>query len=115
VSVKDLTSQIAFDGAAHPEEGRLSEVSGRHRTAIIRVGFSRPVSLALEQGLLARESSVFDYGYGLGDAGKERETLPDRHLPGADAGSAMRRSDCSWRSRLAAWRTSTRTFVHIPL
>jgi DNA phosphorothioation-associated putative methyltransferase len=39
----------------------------RHRTAINRTELSRPVRLALEDGLITRETSVFDYGCGRGD------------------------------------------------
>lgn len=38
----------------------------RHRTAIGRSGFSRPVRLALESGLIGPDTSVFDYGCGRG-------------------------------------------------
>ncbi len=39
----------------------------RHRTAINRTEPSRPVRIALEDGLITRETSVFDYGCGRGD------------------------------------------------
>lgn len=38
----------------------------RHRTAIGRVGFSRPIRLALEAGLITPDRTVFDYGCGRG-------------------------------------------------
>ena len=38
----------------------------RHRTAITRTALSRPVRLALEDGLITQETSVFDYGCGRG-------------------------------------------------
>ena len=38
----------------------------RHRTAITRTDLSRPVRLALEDGLITPETSVFDYGCGRG-------------------------------------------------
>jgi DNA phosphorothioation-associated putative methyltransferase len=39
----------------------------RHRTAIGRAQLSRPVQCAMEQGLLVRGKTFFDYGCGLGD------------------------------------------------
>lgn len=39
----------------------------RHRTAINRVGLSRPIQLAISQGIVQREDRVFDYGCGRGD------------------------------------------------
>jgi DNA phosphorothioation-associated putative methyltransferase len=39
----------------------------RHRTAIRRLGHSRPVALAQTQGLIAPEFSFFDYGCGFGE------------------------------------------------
>jgi DNA phosphorothioation-associated putative methyltransferase len=38
----------------------------RHRTAIKRTDFSRPVRLALEHGLISESTTVFDYGCGHG-------------------------------------------------
>jgi len=38
----------------------------RHKTAIGRAGFSRPVRLALEAGLIDTQTSVLDYGCGRG-------------------------------------------------
>ena len=39
----------------------------RHRTAIRRLGHSRPVALAQTQGLIAPDFSFFDYGCGFGE------------------------------------------------
>ncbi len=39
----------------------------RHRTALNRTGLSRPVHLALEEGLITQETSVFDHGCGEGN------------------------------------------------
>lgn len=39
----------------------------RHRTAINRVELSRPIRLALEDGLINQQTSVFDYGCGRGN------------------------------------------------
>jgi DNA phosphorothioation-associated putative methyltransferase len=38
----------------------------RHRTAIKRNGLSRPVRLAMEEGLINKDTRVFDYGCGRG-------------------------------------------------
>lgn len=46
----------------------------RHRTAIKRTDFSRPVRLALEHGLISASTTVFDYGCGHGgDVDRLRE------------------------------------------
>jgi DNA phosphorothioation-associated putative methyltransferase len=39
----------------------------RHKTAISRSDLSRPIKLAITDGLLAPERTLFDYGCGLGD------------------------------------------------
>jgi len=39
----------------------------RHKTAIKRPALSRPIRLALEHGLLNRDTTLFDYGCGHGD------------------------------------------------
>lgn len=38
----------------------------RHRAAISRVELSRPVRLAIESGIITPETSIFDYGCGIG-------------------------------------------------
>ena len=51
-------------------EAALSELSApilRHRTAIRRLGHSRPVSLAQMHGLIGPDLSFFDYGCGFGE------------------------------------------------
>lgn len=45
----------------------MHEEIARHKTAISRVELSRPIKLALADGLLTPNTSVFDYGCGLGD------------------------------------------------
>jgi DNA phosphorothioation-associated putative methyltransferase len=45
----------------------MQEGIARHKTAISRTGLSRPIKLALIDGLLSQAHSVFDYGCGLGD------------------------------------------------
>lgn len=47
------------------EQPRQPEVR-RHRTAIGRAGYSRPIRLALEAGLITPDRTVFDYGCGRG-------------------------------------------------
>ena len=39
----------------------------RHKTAISRIDYSRPIRLALADGLIGPATTVFDYGCGLGD------------------------------------------------
>jgi len=39
----------------------------RHKTAISRADFSRPIKLALADGVLTQETTLFDYGCGRGD------------------------------------------------
>lgn len=39
----------------------------RHRTAISRTDYSRPIRVALVDGVIGPDTSVFDYGCGLGD------------------------------------------------
>ena len=39
----------------------------RHKTAISRTDFSRPMRLALDHGLISEGTKVFDYGCGKGD------------------------------------------------
>lgn len=45
----------------------MSADIARHKTAITRTDFSRPIKLALGDGLLTADTSFFDYGCGLGD------------------------------------------------
>lgn len=45
----------------------MREEIARHKTAISRTELSRPIKLALADGLLTPDRSVFDYGCGLGD------------------------------------------------
>src|SRR5690242_12845370 len=42
-------------------------IVARHRTAISRYKLSRPLSLAIEHGLIDSNTRVFDYGCGRGD------------------------------------------------
>ena len=39
----------------------------RHKTAISRINFSKPIQIALASNLIAENSSFFDYGCGKGD------------------------------------------------
>lgn len=45
----------------------MHEEIARHKTAISRTELSRPIKLALTDGLLTPDKTVFDYGCGLGD------------------------------------------------
>ncbi|ORW32533.1 SAM-dependent methyltransferase [Mycobacterium paraense] len=45
----------------------MSEQVARHRTAMTRAALSRPVALAIGDGVLSASQSVFDYGCGRGD------------------------------------------------
>jgi DNA phosphorothioation-associated putative methyltransferase len=45
----------------------MPEVIARHKTAISRTEPSRPIKLALVDGLLSQDRTFFDYGCGLGD------------------------------------------------
>jgi DNA phosphorothioation-associated putative methyltransferase len=68
----------------------------RHRTAIVRDALSKPVALALSDGILASGATVFDYGCGLGGdiqrlaalgydvGGWDPGHLPDSELRPAD-------------------------------
>ena len=49
------------------EEHVPVQTVARHRTALNRTGLSRPIRLALENGFIDAETSVFDYGCGRGD------------------------------------------------
>jgi len=44
-----------------------NKVINRHKTAMSRTDFSRPVQLLLKHKLLSQDTSFFDYGCGLGD------------------------------------------------
>ena len=50
---------------ASPLRATLSE--NRHRTAISRTDYSRPIRLALLDGVIGPDTTVLDYGCGLGD------------------------------------------------
>ena len=45
----------------------MKESIARHKTAISRTELSRPVKLALADGILTSDQALFDYGCGLGD------------------------------------------------
>lgn len=50
----------------------------RHKTAINRIELSRPLRLALEDGVVSDQTSVFDYGCGKGD---DLRRLQERNIP----------------------------------
>jgi DNA phosphorothioation-associated putative methyltransferase len=69
----------------------------RHRTAIRRLGHSRPVALAQAHGLITAELSFFDYGCGLGEdiqllkeSGVQAEGWDPHYRPHA----TLRAADC---------------------
>ena len=41
--------------------------ANRHKTAISRTDYSRPIRTALADGLITPQATVFDFGCGLGD------------------------------------------------
>ena len=45
----------------------MQQAIARHKTAITRTELSRPIKLALSDGILSEDHSVFDYGCGQGD------------------------------------------------
>lgn len=45
----------------------MTMVVSRHKTAISQSGLSRPIRLAVETGLIDKDSTIFDYGCGRGD------------------------------------------------
>lgn len=45
----------------------MPQAIARHKTAITRTELSRPIKLALADGILTNERPLFDYGCGLGD------------------------------------------------
>ena len=53
----------------------MTESVARHRTAMTRAALSRPVALALADGVLASGQTVFDYGCGKGDDIRNLSTL----------------------------------------
>ena len=46
---------------------RAALAGNRHRTAISRTDYSRPIRVALADGVIGPDTTVFDYGCGLGD------------------------------------------------
>lgn len=64
-----------LSGVGWPEHGSalsrhdrgMPTTVARHRTAMSRSFLSRPVTLALEDGLISADTTVFDYGCGRGD------------------------------------------------
>ena len=61
--------------------------TARHRTAIQRVGLSRPIQLSLTDGLIRADTSVFDYGCGRGG---DLERLHQQGIPCAGWDPAYR-------------------------
>ena len=47
----------------------------RQRTAIGRIDFSRPIRLAIQDGLINNDTTLFDYGRGRGDDTRRLQKL----------------------------------------
>lgn len=67
-----LVKKIDTPGTMH--EGRAIEVQ-RHKTAIARYKFSKPIQTLLENGLLTEGTSLLDYGCGQGDDASRLEQM----------------------------------------
>src|SRR2546423_14053216 len=67
----DLGAAVADAGEASRSDGRAWSMEGaaiqRHKTAIRRGDFSRPVKCLLRDGLVAKGMTFFDYGCGRGE------------------------------------------------
>jgi DNA phosphorothioation-associated putative methyltransferase len=61
------SDQVAFDEPAQGGDGMDGAAIQRQKTAIRRRDFSRPVKCLLRDGLVAKETSFFDYGCGRGE------------------------------------------------
>lgn len=74
---------LAYDGhhlirtgpEKDPAHNKQAPEVHRHKTAIKRYGFSRPVQTVLEYGLLNQGQSLLDYGCGKGDDVKQLKAL----------------------------------------
>ncbi|WP_421874612.1 DNA phosphorothioation-associated putative methyltransferase [Mycolicibacterium wolinskyi] len=74
----------------------MSEQVARHRTAMTRAALSRPVALAMADGVLSTALSVFDYGCGRGDDLRNLSALGyriDGWDPSHRPGTALYRAD----------------------
>jgi DNA phosphorothioation-associated putative methyltransferase len=65
---------IELDSGASVEVQPLAPLVHRHRTALFRSGLSKPIRLALDHGLIAEGTTIFDYGCG---RGSDAELLRD--------------------------------------
>jgi len=66
--VKIVGHSLEVDLEAKQNKDTESQVEvERHRTALSRFNFSKPVQTILENNLLGKEATLFDYGCGLGD------------------------------------------------
>ena len=70
----------------------MQEGIARHKTAITRTEFSRSIKLALSDGILSDNRTLFDYGCGLGDDLRRLRAMGFKgsgwdpvHRPGAQA------------------------------
>lgn len=66
---------IKTGSAIDPGNNKQAPEVHRHKTAIKRYGFSRPIQTVLEYGLLNKGQSLLDYGCGKGDDVKQLKAL----------------------------------------
>lgn len=74
----------------------MTQPVARHRTAMTRAALSRPIALAVADGVLNTSLSVFDYGCGRGDDLRNLSALgyrSDGWDPGHRPGTAVRPAD----------------------
>ena len=77
-----------------------------------RISLSRPVSLALEDGLLSKDRSFFDYGCGRGGDLKRLQALEqldrvlrDNNQPFSQIVQCVEEGTRAWTLTLAPWRS----------
>ena len=58
---------VARESGVEANPLRATLAGNRHRTAISRTDYSRPIRLALLDGVIGSDATVLDYGCGLGD------------------------------------------------
>ena len=67
MSEADAERAVARKDGTEANPLRDTLAGNRHRTAISRTDYSRPIRLALLDGVIGPDSTVLDYGCGLGD------------------------------------------------
>ena len=65
VQIKD--HEIIAIESSESEKNSVKPVINRHKTAISRANFSKPIQHLLKHNLLTEKDTLFDYGCGLGD------------------------------------------------